>query len=144
MAVRYNSSLIMYKVTVFPVLRLFDLLRYLSFSNFVCFRKLRYLNLSYNQISDLKGFIEVKHSSHVLEQVELFGNRISNLKHTLQCLRDCGHLKRITLQNKEDSNPVCSLPAYKPNMFSQLTRLEILDGRDRVGNKKMPEIEIPG
>ena len=97
-------------------------------------RKLEKLNLSYNDISDLTGIKDFRRNTHVLKYIELHGNRISSLKHVVECIANCGTIEVLSFSRSGDSNPVCSVPAYRPTIFAQLPKLQILDGRDKHGN----------
>ena len=98
------------------------------------FRKLEKLNLSYNYISDLSGFKTFRRNTHVLRVIDLHGNRISSLKHTIECIANCGTVEVLSLASNDGCNPVCNVPAYRPNIFAQLPNLQTLDGKDKHGN----------
>ena len=70
----------------------------------------------------------------MIKFVELHGNKITSLDHLLECIANCGTLEYLTLQKNGDSNPVCSIPAYRPNVFAQVKNLVALDGKDKHGN----------
>ena len=101
---------------------------------FLLIRKLEKLNLSYNYISDLAGFKPFRRNTHILRVIDLHGNRISSLKHTIECIANCGTVEILSLASNDGSNPVCNVPAYRPNIFAQLPNLQILDGKDKHGN----------
>ena len=96
-------------------------------------RCLKKLNVSYNQINDISGFKCVSKRTHNLTNVELYGNKLSSLKHITQSLLQSNCIKHLCLQKDGDSNPVCDIPAYRPNMLSQMPWLESLDGKDKHG-----------
>lgn len=80
------------------------------------------------------GLKDFRRNTHVLKVVELHGNRLSSLKHIVECIANCGTLEVISLAKHGDSNPVCTIPAYRPTIFAQLPKLQILDGKDKHEN----------
>ncbi|XP_065065205.1 leucine-rich repeat and coiled-coil domain-containing protein 1-like isoform X2 [Rhopilema esculentum] len=111
-------------------------------------RKLEKLNLSYNIIDDLTGLKDFRRNTHVIKFVDLHGNKITSLDHLLECIANCGTLEHLTLQKNGDSNPVCSIPAYRPNVFAQVKNLVALDEKDKHGNAtvlgNVQQISHPG
>ena len=97
-------------------------------------RKLEKLNLSYNEISDLTGLKDFRRNTHALKVIEIHGNKLRSLKHVTECIANCGTLEDVTLEQNGDSNPVCNVPAYRPTLFAQLPKLQILDGKDKHGH----------
>lgn len=97
-------------------------------------RKLEKLNLSYNVINDLTGLKEFRRNTHALKCIEIHGNKINSLKQLVKCIALCGTLESLILTRNSDSNPVCSVPAFRPTIFAQLPKLKILDGKDKHGN----------
>lgn len=69
------------------------------------------------------------------------------MKEIIQNLNQCTCLKIVYFSKNDDSNPVCNLPSYKPNIWSQLPWLEWLDGQDKFGslmNESIDSRDIPG
>ncbi|XP_066929451.1 leucine-rich repeat and coiled-coil domain-containing protein 1-like [Clytia hemisphaerica] len=98
-------------------------------------RRLKKLNLTFNQIDDLTGLKAFRKSSHSLQHVELYSNRLNSLKHVIECLSSCNCLQKIELRQGKNTNPICGVPAYRANILAQLPWLKSLDGMDRDGNQ---------
>lgn len=74
-------------------------------------------------------------STHSLTVLELYANRISSLKHVIECLRKCTTIQSLHLQQGSNTNPVCEISAYRPNVISQFPWLQSLDGFDKHDNR---------
>jgi len=96
-------------------------------------RSLKYLNVSFNYIDDISGLKSFTGTTHYLYHLDLYGNKLASVKHITQSLMRCNSLRVLYFQKDTDTNPVCSLPAYRPNLLSQLPWLEGLDGFDKHG-----------
>lgn len=111
------------------------------------YRSLRKFNISYNRVADLSGFKSISRRTHKLSVVELYGNNITSVKEITQNMNQCTCVETLYLEKNCDTNPVCSLSSYKPNLLSQLPWLKNLDGRDRCGNileESINSQDIPG
>lgn len=110
-------------------------------------RCLKNLNLSFNRITDLSGLKAFHNHSHQLQRLDIFGNKVRSVNHVVQCLSQCTTLKTIYFKKEEDENPVCALPAYRPNVLAQMPWLANLDGYDKHGNVVQDDFnssDIPG
>ena len=105
-------------------------------------RRLEKIDLSYNKIEDLIGLRDIRPGSHALKHLDLNGNNVTSLNHAIQCLANCTKLEVLIFKDENDGNPICEIPAYRPNMFAQLPLLRILDGKDQHGNPVMIENSI--
>lgn len=113
----------------------------------IIFRCLKNLNLSFNRITDLSGLKAFHNHSHQLQRLDIFGNKVRSVNHVVQCLSQCTTLKTIYFKKEEDENPVCALPAYRPNVLAQMPWLANLDGYDKHGNVVQDDFnssDIPG
>ncbi|KFP77056.1 Leucine-rich repeat and coiled-coil domain-containing protein 1, partial [Apaloderma vittatum] len=91
------------------------------------------LNLSYNRIHDLSGFQCLQGTSHKISHIDLHGNRISNIKHLLQCTKGLRCLTSLTLKKNGKANPVCHTAGYRATVLQALPQLTVLDGRNTSG-----------
>ena len=99
------------------------------------YRKLKKLNLTFNQIDDISGLKAFRKSSHSLQHIELYSNRLNSLKHVIECLSNCNCLQKIEFRQGKNTNPICGVPAYRANILAQLPWLKSLDCVDRDGNQ---------
>ncbi|XP_041375167.1 leucine-rich repeat and coiled-coil domain-containing protein 1-like isoform X2 [Gigantopelta aegis] len=96
-------------------------------------RSLVKVNLSYNQIEDLRGLQSLSGPEYRLSHLECHGNKIRSTDNVVQSLRGCHTLRKLVLKQEGSANPVCRLKDYESAILQGLPQLQCLDGRDRSG-----------
>ncbi|XP_052817378.1 leucine-rich repeat and coiled-coil domain-containing protein 1-like [Mya arenaria] len=116
-----------------------------SVQGLTALRNLEKLNLSYNQLEDLTGLKPLSGPAYRLSHLDLHGNRLASPAHLAQCLCRLVHLTHLVLSLDGSSNPVCHNSGYERELFSNLTQLHYLDGKDRLGNPHaFVDTSVPG
>ena len=72
------------------------------------YRSLERLDLSYNQINDVKGLSELGSKSCRLKYLALQGNKLCSLSLLTEALRQVKSLKHLNLSQDGASNPLCT------------------------------------
>jgi leucine-rich repeat and coiled-coil domain-containing protein 1 len=93
--------------------------------------RLEFLNISFNVIQKLDGFVEMHGPKYRLKYLDLKGNNISNMKE-LSYLTGCNKLKDLIIRttNGQQDNLVSKSPQYEKTVFDIIPQLLTLDGFD--------------
>ncbi|XP_034619098.1 leucine-rich repeat and coiled-coil domain-containing protein 1 isoform X2 [Trachemys scripta elegans] len=91
------------------------------------------LNLSYNRIHDLTGFLDLRGTCHKISHIDLYSNCINSINHLLQCMMGLHYLTSLTLEKNGKGNPVCDTTGYREIILQTLPQLTVLDGRNVFG-----------
>ena len=104
-------------------------------------------NLSYNKIQDVEGFRQMSGSGYKLSHVELQGNLLKSVRHITESLTQCSNLRNLVLTQSGSSNPACQQQNCEQIVFSDLSQLHSLNGKDRAGRTVSNDnilADIPG
>ena len=75
-------------------------------SIFKC-RSLVSLDLSYNQIQHIDGFLALHGPSYKLSCVNLHGNHLESVSEAIRCMQGCYNLKHLSFNMSGADNPLC-------------------------------------
>lgn len=87
------------------------------------------LNAAFNQITSLEGLATPRIPKQ-LRCIDIHGNKISQLQE-LNILKYLPSLEEVTLNLLSKGNPVCFHQQYHTHLFSLVSTLQKLDGKDR-------------
>ncbi|XP_074843107.1 leucine-rich repeat and coiled-coil domain-containing protein 1 isoform X2 [Carettochelys insculpta] len=91
------------------------------------------LNLSYNHIHDLTGFLDLRGTNHKISHIDLHSNCINSINHLLQCMMGLHYLTSLTLEKHGKGNPVCNTTGYREIVLQTLPQLTVLDAKNVFG-----------
>lgn len=93
--------------------------------------RLEFLNLSFNVIKELDGFVEMHGQKYRLKYLDLKGNNIIDMKQ-ISFLAGCHKLQDLIIRttNGQQDNPISKTLHYERIVFDILPQLVTLDGFD--------------